>query len=63
MYTPTTIFAPAIFSLIFLVLLFFAVRGLILWYYKVNARVELLEKNNQLLEQILIKMNQENAEK
>jgi len=55
MYTPTTIFAPAIFFLIFLVLLFFAVRGLILWYYKVNARVELLEKNNQLLEQILIK--------
>lgn len=53
----TTIFAPAIFFLIFLILLFFAIRGLILWYYKVNTRVELLERNNQLLEQILDKLN------
>jgi len=37
----------------FQIVLFLALRGIFLWYAKINTRVTLLEENNKLLEQIL----------
>ena len=45
--TSTTIFVIVISVLIFLIF-----RGLILWYYKIDERVSLMEKQQETLERI-----------
>jgi len=40
-------------SIIFLVLVMYLIRGLILWYYQITKRVILMEETNKLLRQIL----------
>lgn len=39
-------------SLIVAVVLFFVFRAVMLWYYKINKRVQLLEENNFLLRKV-----------
>ena len=36
-----------------LIILFFICRNIFLWYAKINERIELQERTNQLLEKIL----------
>ena len=38
--------------LVFGVLLFFLCRFLLLWYFRINERVELLKEQNEILERI-----------
>lgn len=40
----------AVFVAIFIIL-----RGFILWYYKIDTRIQLLEENNELLKKLLDK--------
>jgi hypothetical protein len=32
---------------------FVVLRGIMLWYYKINERIMILRRNNQLLEQLV----------
>lgn len=43
-----------IIAIIVAIALFFIFRELFCWYYKINKRTKLLERNNQLLEKLLI---------
>lgn len=38
-----------------LIAIFLLLRGFILWYYKIDKRIQLLEENNELLKKILDK--------
>jgi len=42
---------------VILVVLFLLLRELVMWYLKINKRIELAERNNILLEKILDKFN------
>ena len=46
--------------LIISIILWLILREVFLWYWKVNKIVELLEKNNSLLESVLIGKNRKN---
>lgn len=48
-----TIVGISLFSLIILLLLF---RSVLLWFWKINKQVELSEKNNFILNEILIEL-------
>jgi len=39
--------------LIVLLAIFVIIRGFFLWYYKINERISLLERNNQLLAKLV----------
>lgn len=42
------------FSFIGILLVFFFIfRGVVLWYFRINEKMELLERNNQMLEKLL----------
>lgn len=45
-------FWQLLFLLAILIAVFFVFRELVLWYYKINERVELLKQNNALLSEI-----------
>ena len=50
----------ALISISLFIILFLIFRFIILWYWKINKRIELLEKNNSLLNKIhseLVKAN------
>ncbi len=44
-------------SIIVIVLIFLFVRNLVLWYYKIDKRTELLIEQNKLLKEIVEKLN------
>lgn len=42
-----------LFSFIALIGVFLLVRELVMWYYKINERIELQKKSNKLLEELI----------
>ena len=38
------------------ILFFLLIRAIIIWYYKIDRRIELLEENNRLLREIIEKL-------
>lgn len=42
-----------IFSIVALIGVFLLIRELVMWYYKINERIELQKKNNKLLEELI----------
>ena len=46
---------------ILLIGIFFIIRGLLNWYWRINERVELLKRNNQLLNEILIELQSKHS--
>ncbi|KUO66737.1 MAG: hypothetical protein APF83_11270 [Lutibacter sp. BRH_c52] len=51
---------PSIIIFIISIALWLILRQVFLWYWKINKIVELLEKNNALLESVLVKNNNVN---
>ncbi|MCX6352055.1 MAG: hypothetical protein NTX03_09360 [Bacteroidetes bacterium] len=47
---------PLIITLGVLILLFFACREILMWYWKINERITLQNKTNMLLEKITIQL-------
>lgn len=45
-------FFAIFFTVGIIALLFLILRAVVLWYYRVNERVELQQRNNELLEKI-----------
>jgi len=45
-------FFAIIITVVIIALLFLILRALVLWYYRVNERVELQQRTNELLEKI-----------
>ena len=41
---------------------FFVLRGMMLWYYKINERIYLLERNNELLSKLLKHFTNEDSD-
>gem|GEM_PF-5958660 len=35
------------------ILIFFLIRGIILWYYKIDERIGLMKENNNLIRELL----------
>ncbi len=52
----------AIVVLLFCVLLFFLLREVICWYYKINKMINIQSKQNELLQQILNKLSGDRPE-
>ncbi len=42
-----------IISLFIIILFFVLIRSIILWYYKIDKRISLMEENNELLKKLL----------
>lgn len=55
-------FLQLLFLLAVLVVIFLLIREVILWYYKINERVELLKQNNGLLTEIRDILKQDTPE-
>lgn len=47
----------AIFVTIFIIAITFIIREIVCWYSKINERIELQKKTNDLLEKILVKLD------
>ncbi len=47
-----------LFTILLIVLLFLFFRGVSLWYFKIERRLEEQQKTNQLLSKILEKLNE-----
>ena len=45
-------FFAIFFTVVIIALLFLILRAVVLWYYRVNERVELQQRTNELLEKI-----------
>jgi 23S rRNA maturation mini-RNase III len=50
------LFVFLIVSAIFIII-FFVLRELVMWYWKINKRIEISEKNSRLLEKLLDKFD------
>ena len=58
-YHPIDAFFALLVSLGFLILLFLVLRKLVLWYFRIDERVKLMEEQVELLKRIDAKLNQE----
>ena len=58
-YHPIDAFFALLVSLGFLILLFLILRKLVLWYFRIDERVKLMEEQVELLKRIDAKLNQE----
>ena len=58
-YHPIDAFFALLVALGFLILLFLILRKLVLWYFRIDERVKLMEEQVELLKRIDSKLNQE----
>ena len=58
-YHPIDAFFALLVSLGFLILLFLLLRKLVLWYFRIDERVKLMEEQVELLRRIDAKLNKE----
>ena len=58
-YHPIDAFFALLVSLGFLILLFLVLRKLVLWYFRIDERVKLMEEQVELLKRIDAKLNKE----
>jgi hypothetical protein len=50
-------------TLVVIILLLLIFRSVLLWFWKINTQVDLLMKNNQILDKILVELKKNSTEK